>query len=76
MRDSKQRYRTSAGFSLDEASLLRRSSSIDNQLVCPTCGGIMRDVVGVNPHGAVWLLRCVGCGRSLVFDGPSSEADH
>lgn len=75
MRDSKEHYRTSAGFSLDEASRLYRSSAVGNKLECPTCGGMMRDVVGANPSGAVWLLRCVDCGRGLVFDGPSSEAD-
>jgi hypothetical protein len=76
MRDSKERHRPSAGFSLDEASRLYRSSSVGNRLVCPTCGGMMRDVVGANRRGAVWLLRCEDCGRGLVFDGPSSKADH
>ena len=75
MPDSTERHRTSAGFSLDEASRLYRSSSVGNRLVCPTCGGMMHDVVGANPHGAVWLLRCEDCGRGLVFDGPSSEVE-
>ena len=75
IRDSQQRHEASGGFSLDEASRLYRSSSAGTRLVCPTCGGWMHDVVGANPGGAVWLLRCEDCGRGLVFDGPSSEAD-
>ena len=75
MRDARQRPRPSAGFSLDEASRLYRGSSAGTRLVCPTCGGMMRDVVGANPRGAVWLLRCENCGRGLVLDRPSSEAD-
>jgi hypothetical protein len=73
MYDSRERHRTSAGFSLDEAARLYRNSSIGNRLVCPTCGGRMHDVVGAHPQSAVWLLRCEKCGRGLVFDGPSSE---
>jgi hypothetical protein len=75
MHDSKERRRTSAGFSLDEASRLYRSSSAGHRLLCPTCGGRMRDVVGAHPHSAVWLIRCEACGRGLVFDGPSSETE-
>jgi hypothetical protein len=72
MRDSLQRPRPSAGFSLDEAARLYRDSSASTDLVCPTCGGAMHDVIGVNAAGAVWVLRCENCGRGLVFDGPSS----
>ncbi len=75
LRDSQEYHRTSAGFSLDEASRLYRSSAVGNKLRCPTCGGTMREVVGANPRGAVWLLRCVDCGRGLVFDDPSAEAE-
>jgi hypothetical protein len=61
----------SGGFTLDEAARLYRVGGRGTPSECPSCGGMMRDMVGHRPRGDVWLLRCETCGRGLVFDRPN-----
>jgi transposase-like protein len=69
------RQRVTGGFSLDEAARLYRNGVPGGRLVCPTCGGPMREVMGQQVVGRVRLVRCEACGRGLVFDSPA-EPDH
>jgi len=55
-------------YSLNEAIRIRSMvSGHKGALKCPTCGGRMSGVAGGHGDGAVLLLGCDCCGRSLVL---------
>ncbi len=55
-------------YNLNEASRIRRMVSGQHAaLTCPSCGGHISGVAGGHGDGAVMLLGCDRCGRSLVL---------
>jgi hypothetical protein len=64
--------RRSAGFSLDDAAKIRRMIVTDVPSECPQCGFPLEATVGNDRDLGIWLVRCHGCGRSLVLQQPRS----
>ena len=64
--------RRSAGFSLDDAARIRQMIVSDSPSECPQCGFPLEATVGKDGDRGVWLVRCHGCGRSLVMQQPKS----
>jgi hypothetical protein len=71
---STARSRLSGGFTLDEAARIYRATAQGRPGACPSCGGVIHDVVGSHPSGQVSLVQCSTCGRSLVFEHPGTRA--
>jgi hypothetical protein len=63
--------RISGGYTLDEAARMCQAVGGSAGCRCPGCGGELRDLAGHEPHGDIHLLRCMTCGRGLVFDLPA-----
>jgi hypothetical protein len=64
--------RRSTGFSLDDAARIRRMIVTDSPSECPQCNFPLEATVGKDGDRSVWLVRCHGCGRSLVIQQPTS----
>jgi hypothetical protein len=64
--------RRSAGFSLDDAARIRQMIVSDSPSECPQCGFPLEATVGEDGDRSIWLVRCHGCGRSLVMQQPKS----
>ena len=64
--------RRSAGFSLDDAARIRQLILSDSPSECPQCGFPLEATVGKDGERNIWLVRCHGCGRSLVMQQPKS----
>lgn len=62
--------RRSAGFSLDDAARIRQMIFAGTPSECPQCGFPLEATVGKDEGRGVWLVRCHGCGRSLVMQQP------
>jgi hypothetical protein len=60
-------YRKTGSFSLEEAARIRQAIETAGAAQCPACRMPLSRLVGENGRGDVWLLRCKGCGRSLVL---------
>lgn len=44
----------------------------DSPSECPQCGFPLEATVGKDGDRSIWLVRCHGCGRSLVMQQPTS----
>jgi hypothetical protein len=64
--------RRSTGFSLDDAARIRQMIVTESPSECPQCGFPLEATVGNDGDRGVWLVRCHGCGRSLVIQTPKS----
>ena len=66
--------RRSGGFSLEEASSLRRMVIAHaDHVSCPACGCPITPTVGGTADGRVFLLRCPSCARGLVIHAAPEE---
>ncbi len=69
--------RRSAGFSLDDAARIRTLIVAGRPVECPHCGFPLETTVGkdrepgTTDDARVCLVRCHGCGRSLVIRQPA-----
>lgn len=62
--------RPSRGFSLEEGIRIRGAILMGRDAGdCPACGGALHAVTGADDASTLWLVRCRGCGRSLVVHG-------
>lgn len=71
---SRPGQRTSAGFTLEEACLLRRAVVRRALAIpCPECRGSITPTIGAAGDQLVVLIRCDGCGRGLVIQVSPNE---
>jgi hypothetical protein len=56
-----------AGYSLDDAARIRQAVQAGAAGECPHCQFPLDATVGKDGERDVWLVRCPGCGRSLVI---------
>jgi hypothetical protein len=61
------RMSTGAGYSLDDAARIRQAVQAGAAGGCPHCAFPLDATVGKDGEREVWLVRCHGCGRSLVI---------
>lgn len=67
--------RRSSGFSLDEATSLRRMVMAHaDHVACPACGCPITPTVGGTSDDKIYLMRCPGCARGLVIHGAPEES--
>jgi len=67
--------RRSSGFSLDEATTLRRMVMAHaDRVACPACGCPITPTVGGTTDDRVYLVRCPACARGLVIYGAPEES--
>ena len=56
-----------AGYSLDDAARIRRALQSRAAGECPQCQFQLHATIGKDGERDIWLVRCPGCGRSLVI---------
>ena len=62
--------RRSSGFSLEEATSLRRMvMSHPDHVVCPACNSSIVPTMGGPADERIYLVRCPHCARSLLIQG-------
>ena len=61
------RMSSGVGYSLDHAARIRQAVQAGAAGECPHCAFPLDAMVGKDGGREVWLVRCHGCGRSLVI---------